>query len=171
MSSFGVSGTNAHVVVEQAPVSAAVESVEPVVSTLVVSGKSPARIAATAGVLAQWMQTAGAEVPLSDVAKTLRDNRSRFKYTAAVCARDHAAAVAGLRALAAGESAAGVTEPRFRPAGTRPVFVFSGQGRIGWGWVVGCWPMSRCLPLRLMSWSRCLPVRWVFAAGGACSGS
>ncbi|MGV0734725.1 KS-MAT linker domain-containing protein, partial [Mycolicibacter sinensis] len=92
---------------------------EPVVSTLVVSGKSPARIAATAGVLADWLAGDGADVPLTDVAKTLRDNRSRFKYTAGVCARDRAAAVAGLAALAAGDSAAGVIEPRPRLAGTR----------------------------------------------------
>ncbi|WP_456320075.1 type I polyketide synthase [Mycobacterium novum] len=129
VSSFGVSGTNAHVVVEQAPVSESVSPVaEPVVSTLVVSGKSPARIAATAGVLADWLAGDGADVPLTDVAKTLRDNRSRFKYTAGVCARDRAAAVAGLAALAAGDSAAGVIEPRPRLAGTRRVFVFSGQG-------------------------------------------
>nr|WP_082952523.1 type I polyketide synthase [Mycolicibacter sinensis] len=131
VSSFGVSGTNAHVVIEQAP---ATESAEievapaPVVSTLLVSGKSPARIAATAGVLAEWMAGEGAEVPLADVAYTLREHRSRFKYTAGVCARDRAAAVAGLTALAAGESGAGVAEPRIRPSDSRPVFVFSGQG-------------------------------------------
>ena len=131
VSSFGVSGTNAHVIVEQAPdaevVAAPVVSPVPV-STLVVSGKSPARIAATAGALAAWLQGDGADVPLPDIAHTLRANRSRFKYTAGVAARDHAAAVAGLTALAAGESAPGVIEPQPRHAATRPVFVFSGQG-------------------------------------------
>ncbi|WP_046302519.1 ketoacyl-synthetase C-terminal extension domain-containing protein, partial [Mycobacterium sp. UM_Kg27] len=129
VSSFGVSGTNAHVIVEQAPDAEVVAGAAAVpVSTLVVSGKSPARIAATAEVLAQWMATDGAGVALSDVAETLRQNRSRYNYTAGVAARDHAAAVAGLTALAAGESAPGVTEPRPRRATSRPVFVFSGQG-------------------------------------------
>ncbi|WP_408066435.1 acyltransferase domain-containing protein, partial [[Mycobacterium] nativiensis] len=129
VSSFGVSGTNAHVIVEQAPVSeVSPVAPAPVVSTLLVSGKSPARIAATAEMLAQWMQSDGADVALADVAHTLRENRSRFKYTAAVCARDHATAVAGLTALAAGESAPGVTEPRPWASASRPVFVFSGQG-------------------------------------------
>ncbi|MFL0178865.1 SDR family NAD(P)-dependent oxidoreductase [Mycobacterium sp. SMC-15] len=124
-----MSGTNAHVIVEQAPdVEVAAAGAPAPVSTLVVSGKSPARIAATAGVLAQWMQTDGAGVSLADVAVTLQQNRSRFKYTAGVCVRDRAAAVAGLTALAAGESAPGVIEPRPRPATSRPVFVFSGQG-------------------------------------------
>ena len=132
VSSFGVSGTNAHVVVEQAPVvDAAVPvgaGVVPVVSTLVVSGKSPARIAASAGVLADWLTGDGAEVALHDVADTLSRRRSRFKYTAAVCARDRAQAVAGLVALAAGESAPGVVEPAVVLPGRGRVFVFSGQG-------------------------------------------
>ena len=62
VSSFGVSGTNAHVVVEQAPDTDPVASVsEPVVSTLVVSGKTPARVASTAAMLAEWMAGEGAD--------------------------------------------------------------------------------------------------------------
>jgi phthiocerol/phenolphthiocerol synthesis type-I polyketide synthase D len=129
VSSFGVSGTNAHVVVEQAP---AVEPVarqpEPVVSTLVISGKTPARVASTAGVLAEWMAGEGAGVPLVDVAHTVNHHRTRHKTVAAVCARDRAQAVAGLQALAAGESAVGVVEPYERPHGSGTVFVYSGQG-------------------------------------------
>ncbi|WP_264079817.1 acyltransferase domain-containing protein, partial [Mycolicibacter hiberniae] len=132
VSSFGVSGTNAHVIVEQAPQGSGCVGGESVasgpVTTLVVSGKSPARIAATAGVLAQWLATDGADATLADVAATLRERRSRFKYSAGVCARDTEQAIAGLNALAAGESAPGVIEPRPRTATSRPVFVFSGQG-------------------------------------------
>src|SRR6185437_9096255 len=49
VSSFGVSGTNAHVVIEQAsgpePAKDTAAQPEPTVSTLVISGKTPARIA------------------------------------------------------------------------------------------------------------------------------
>ena len=43
-------------------------------------------------------------------------------------ARDRAQAVAGLRALAAGEPATGVVEPSEKPHGSGTVFLYSGQG-------------------------------------------
>src|ERR1700761_4776977 len=68
VSSFGVSGTNAHVVLEEAPAPEPVAAQpEPVISTLVVSGKTPARIAPTAAMLAEWMAADGADVPRADV--------------------------------------------------------------------------------------------------------
>src|SRR5271163_3801294 len=129
VSSFGVSGTNAHVVVEQAPTPEPVaREPEPVVSTLVISGKTPARIASTAAVLAEWMAGEGAGVPLADVAHTVNHHRTQHKTFATVCARDRAQTVAGLQALAAGESAAGVVEPYEKPRGSGTVFLYSGQG-------------------------------------------
>jgi phthiocerol/phenolphthiocerol synthesis type-I polyketide synthase D len=129
VSSFGVSGTNAHVVVEQAPVPESVAAQpEPAISTLVVSGKTPARIASTAAMFAEWMTGEGADVRLADVAHTVNHHRTRHKIFATVCARDRAQAVAGLQALAAGEPAEGVVEPSERPRGSGTVFVYSGQG-------------------------------------------
>src|SRR5271169_5248259 len=129
VSSFGVSGTNAHVVLEQAPAAEPVAAQpEPVVTTLVISGKTPARIAPTAAVLAEWMIMDGAGVGLADVAHTVNHHRTRHKTFATVCARDRAHAVAGLQALAAGESAAGVVEPYEKPRGSGTVFLYSGQG-------------------------------------------
>jgi phthiocerol/phenolphthiocerol synthesis type-I polyketide synthase D len=132
VSSFGVSGTNAHVVVEQAPDSEppknSAAQPEPVISTLVVSGKTSARIAPMAARLAEWMDGDGAGVPLADIAHTVNHYRARYRSFAAVCARDSAQAVAGLRALAAGEPAEGVVEPYEQPHGSGTVFLYSGQG-------------------------------------------
>ncbi len=129
VSSFGVSGTNAHVVIEQAPVTESVTAQpEPAISTLVISGKTPARIAPIAEMLADWMSGAGAEVPLADVAHTVNNYRGRYRSFAAVAARDREQAVAGLRALAAGEPATGVVEPTEIPHGSGTVFLYSGQG-------------------------------------------
>jgi phthiocerol/phenolphthiocerol synthesis type-I polyketide synthase A len=129
VSSFGVSGTNAHVVLEQAPaVEAVAPQPEPAITTLVVSGKTPARVASLAATLADWMIGAGAEVPLADVAHTLNHHRTQHKSFATLAVRDRASAVAGLQALAAGQSAIGLVEPHEGLCKPGTVFVYSGQG-------------------------------------------
>ncbi|MGE2718063.1 type I polyketide synthase [Mycolicibacterium litorale] len=129
VSSFGVSGTNAHVIVEQAPAPVpAVWQPAPAVSTLVVSGKSGERIAATAAALGEWMSGPGVGVGLADVAHTLNHHRTTHPVFATVTARDHTQAIAGLQALAAGETAPGVVGPHDGPCGPGTVFVYSGQG-------------------------------------------
>src|SRR5690606_24421577 len=68
VSSFGFGGTNAHVVIEQAPpAKVAAREADPAVTTLVVSGRTPERIAAAAADLAAWLDGSGAEVDLPDV--------------------------------------------------------------------------------------------------------
>jgi phthiocerol/phenolphthiocerol synthesis type-I polyketide synthase D len=129
VSSFGLSGTNAHVVIEQAPAPAPPQtSVIPVVSTLVVSGKTPQRLASTAATLADWIAGPGAAVPLADIAHTLNHRRARHSWVGAVVARDHVTAAAGLRALATGTPAPGVVGAAEASHGPGTVFVYSGQG-------------------------------------------
>ncbi len=129
VSSFGFGGTNAHVVIEQAPDEAVVEPAQDApVTTLVVSGKSGQRIASTAGSLAEWMADDGAGAALVDVAHTLNHHRARHPQFATVCARNAAQAIAGLAALAAGKPADGVVGPHEGVCGAGTVFVYSGQG-------------------------------------------
>ncbi|ORX08659.1 polyketide synthase [Mycobacterium szulgai] len=130
VSSFGLGGTNAHAIIEQGPELTPVTPANPdtEVSTLVVTGKSAQRVAATADVLADWMQGAGAGVALADVAHTLNHHRARHAKFGAVVARDRADAIAGLRALAAGQHAPGVISPRDGSPGPGTVFVYSGRG-------------------------------------------
>jgi phthiocerol/phenolphthiocerol synthesis type-I polyketide synthase D len=127
VSSFGMGGTNAHVVLEQGPESAPAAAEGSGVVTLVVSGKSAQRVAANAGMLADWIERDGATVPLADFAYTL-NQRSRFGTVATVCARNHTEAAAGLRALAAGQPAPGVVAAHDAVPGTGTVFLYSGQG-------------------------------------------
>ncbi|AFM17523.1 polyketide synthase family protein [Mycolicibacterium chubuense NBB4] len=132
ISSFGFGGTNAHVVIEQPPVTVprtcdADEDVAPV-ATLVVSGKTPERIASQAAALADWMAGPGADVSLADVAHTLNHHRTQHGRFASVVARDTAQARAGLQALAAGQSAPGVVGAARANPKPGTVFVYSGQG-------------------------------------------
>jgi phthiocerol/phenolphthiocerol synthesis type-I polyketide synthase D len=130
VSSFGLGGTNAHVVLEQGPDPAPVSAhaSDSPVTTLVVSGKTDQRVASWASGLADWIEGAGAVVPLADIAHTLNHHRARYGTFAAVLACDRGQAVAGLRALATGSPAPGVVPPRDWVPGSGTVFVYSGQG-------------------------------------------
>ncbi|WP_370331363.1 acyltransferase domain-containing protein [Mycolicibacterium hippocampi] len=134
VSSFGFGGTNAHIVLEQAPTGASttdagvVDADDPSMTTLVVSGKTPQRIAATAATLAEWMAGAGASATLPQIAHALNHHRGRQAKFATVCARDRENALAGLQALAAGQPAPGVVGPRDGSYKPGTVFVYSGQG-------------------------------------------
>jgi phthiocerol/phenolphthiocerol synthesis type-I polyketide synthase B len=129
VSSFGFGGTNAHAIIEQAPASVPViREADPAVTTLLLSGKSPERIASWAAVLAEWLEGAGAGVRLADVAHTLNYHRERHPHFATVCARDRSQAVTRLQALAAGRATEGVVGPHDGPCAAGTVFVYSGQG-------------------------------------------
>ncbi|MCV7005415.1 type I polyketide synthase [Mycobacterium gordonae] len=123
VSSFGLGGTNAHVIIEQGPDLAPATGSDTGVSTLVVSGKTPQRVAATAATLADWLEIT--DVAVADVAHTLGHHRTRHSRVAHVVARDRKQAVDGLRALAAGQHAA---EACHDAPGPGIVFVYSGRG-------------------------------------------
>ena len=130
VSSFGLGGTNAHMVIEQGPdpEPAASNDTGPSVTTLTISGRTAGRLASRASRIADWLEGAGADVPLADVAHTLGRQRGRSGKLALVCARDRAQATAGLRSVAGGEPAPGVVALSGGTPGPGTVFVYSGQG-------------------------------------------
>ncbi|HEY8985197.1 MAG TPA: type I polyketide synthase, partial [Streptomyces sp.] len=134
VSSFGVSGTNAHVIIEQAPVveeEVSEGSAEPVgVVPWVLSGKTEGALRAQAGRL---LEVVGSGVSSVDVGFSLAVGRAGFEHRAAVVGADEAARRAGLVALAEGRSVAHVVSGRVGEG--RVAFLFSGQGsqRVGMG--------------------------------------
>ncbi|MFI0223511.1 type I polyketide synthase [Streptomyces lydicus] len=137
VSGFGMSGTNAHVIVEEAPAGAAEEAPAqelpaPVlsgseVSAWLVSGRSAHGLAAQAGRLREYA-LARADLEPADVAWSLAATRSAFEHRAVVTGGDRDALAAGLAAVATGQSAAGVVSGTATASGSRTVFVFPGQG-------------------------------------------
>ncbi|WP_345621721.1 type I polyketide synthase, partial [Streptomyces ziwulingensis] len=141
VSGFGVSGTNAHLILEQAPEEPAVEPVtpgdgpvpvvRPVVVPVVVSARSAGALAGQAGRLASFIDSG--DTPLATVAGSLVSRRAMLPERAVVLAGTREETVAGLAALAAGEPSPALVTGS--DAGGKTVFVFPGQGsqRLGMG--------------------------------------
>ena len=106
VSSFGFSGTNAHVIVEEAPVEAAAnaEARKPRdVEILPLSAKSEAALAALASRYATYLK-AHESASIADVCHTARVGRSHFAYRVSILAKDRTELLAGLAKAARGES-------------------------------------------------------------------
>jgi acyl transferase domain-containing protein len=90
VNSLGVGGTNAHVVLEEAPQVVSEESDWPV-QILTVSGRSKAAMQANAEALGQWLR-ANPGADLADVAFTLQEGRRAFEHRMVTVAGDPAEA-------------------------------------------------------------------------------
>ncbi len=122
VSSFGISGTNMHVILEQAEVVEHGSTVDGPAPWLM-SGRSAEALAAQANQLATVTE------PVGDVGWSLLTGRQAFEHRAVVLA-DHDQ---GVRALADGTTAPGVVTGTVVPGSPGPVFVFPGQGSQWWG--------------------------------------
>ncbi|BCJ50486.1 hypothetical protein Asp14428_19610 [Actinoplanes sp. NBRC 14428] len=127
VSSFGISGTNAHVILEQAP-----EEAEPPVRVAgsgplpyVVTGRGVAGLRAQAGQLRDFAER-HPELEPAGIGRSLAVSRAVLTDRAVVIAEDRTALLAGLAALAAGADSAAVHAGR--AAEGRLAVVFTGQG-------------------------------------------
>ncbi|MEE1820819.1 SDR family NAD(P)-dependent oxidoreductase, partial [Streptomyces sp. BE20] len=140
VSAFGVSGTNAHVILEQAePAEQAAPEAAPGANEdenadaagdgaapWVLSGASEAALRAQAARLAAYADERP-DVDRAATARALVTARSRFPERAVAVGADPAGLADALRALSSGEAAPGLVAGRAEVAG-RSVFVFPGQG-------------------------------------------
>ncbi|QBS39351.1 type I polyketide synthase [Nocardia sp. CS682] len=131
VSSFGISGTNAHIILEQAPVSDTESDgarTVPVVP-LVLSAHTPTALRAQAARLADALD----DGTLADVGYSLAVGRAALDERAVVVANDPVQGGQALLAFARGGSHPDVTVGRVSPSGL--AMVFSGQGtqRLGMG--------------------------------------
>ncbi|WP_455567528.1 SDR family NAD(P)-dependent oxidoreductase [Streptomyces antimycoticus] len=137
ISSFGVSGTNAHAIIEQAPEpepaeASALPAARPSVLPWLVSGKSADALRAQAERLLADLERRP-ELSPTDLAYSLATTRAALDHRAVVVGQDRAALISGLEALARGESASGLVQGSV--ADGKVAFLFTGQGsqRLGMG--------------------------------------
>nr|ASV47147.1 type I polyketide synthase [uncultured bacterium] len=125
VSAFGMGGTNAHVIVEEAPAVAGAGTERPR-HVVTVSGKTAAALAAQVERYAAALAAPGPA--LVDVAFTANTGRTAWPHRVAVVARDRAEAAAQLRQVAQG--ALGPDRVRGEVRGDAPAvaLLFTGQG-------------------------------------------
>ncbi|WP_018653755.1 type I polyketide synthase [Actinomadura flavalba] len=128
VSAFGVSGTNAHLILEEPPETPPepVDAPAPGPVALTVSARSEAALRAQAGRLRDHL-AAHPGTPLRDLAYSLHTTRAELEVRAVVVAESAGAALAGLGAAADGTADPGMVRGTARERG-RTVFVFPGHG-------------------------------------------
>jgi acyl transferase domain-containing protein/SAM-dependent methyltransferase len=131
VSSFGLSGTNAHVILSEAPEADAVDPAEDGVSdrprhVLTASAKDPQALRALAARYADHLDT-HPEHSLADVAYTANTARSHLGHRLAVVAPTAADATRHLRAFAAGDALA-VASAAPGTGAADVAFLFTGHG-------------------------------------------
>ena len=136
VSAFGVSGTNAHVILEEPPAAEPVEPGEPGEPAGPVVWAVSGQTEEARRVQGERLAAYAAEHPeagAADIARSLAGGRAMLEHRAVVIAADREAAVTGLRSLADDVPASGVIAGA--PAKGRLALLFTGQGsqRIGMG--------------------------------------
>ncbi|MEV8038127.1 SDR family NAD(P)-dependent oxidoreductase [Streptomyces sp. NPDC086182] len=128
VSAFGISGTNAHLIVEEAGPAEVPpqDEITPGKRLFALSGRGEAAVRGQAAQLARYLDE---DVALPDVAHTLARHRSHFERRAAIVAGDRDELRSRLDALATGRTP--LAPPRAEPTG-KVAFVFAGHG--------GQWP-------------------------------
>ncbi|HKO92510.1 MAG TPA: type I polyketide synthase, partial [Polyangiaceae bacterium] len=146
VSSFGISGTNAHLVLEEAPAvdlspSAPARSAE----LIVLSAKTPAALTEVAGRLQKQLEQSP-DLSVGDVAHSLVTMRSLLDHCLTFTARSRRALLESLAAVVSGETPIGVQRGVTGVPYGKLAWLFTGQGsqRLGMGQgLYAEWPAFR----------------------------
>ena len=127
ISSFGFAGTNAHVIVEEAPAGvAAAPSDAGGFGVLPLSARTPGALSRLAGAYRDWM-TAHPGATLADVRLTAGAGRAHLEHRAALVANSRDAAIDLLAALAEDRPAPGLVRGEVHDV-PKTAWLFTGQG-------------------------------------------
>jgi acyl transferase domain-containing protein/acyl carrier protein len=147
ISAFGMSGTNAHVILEEAPASgdstAAAEPERPVPAAIpwLLSARTEPALRAQAARVAEHVRVSEELSPV-DVGWSLARGRARFEHRAVAVGAGVDELLAGLDALAAGDPRANLVEGRVAASAGKTAFLFPGHGSQWDGMAVELWEAS-----------------------------
>lgn len=132
VSAFGITGTNAHAVLSEAPCRGCAEEEERLgpkpPCVLPLSARSPEALAALASAYVSTLNQECAD-SLYDICATAALRRTHHEHRLIAVARDHAGMRDTLQAFLRGDSSSGVWTGKAEPASNpKTVFVCSGQG-------------------------------------------
>ncbi|MFF4324794.1 SDR family NAD(P)-dependent oxidoreductase, partial [Streptomyces sp. NPDC001568] len=157
VSSFGISGTNAHTIIEQAPDEDTPEPVTtpgaPSVLPYVLSAKSPDALLGQAARLLDHLDGAD-DLRAADVARSLATTRAVFDHRAVVVAGDRSELLRGLTAVKDEAAATGVA--RGAASNGKTAFVFPGQGSQWVGMAAGLLDSSAVFAERIDACAKAL---------------
>lgn len=128
VNSFGLSGTNAHIVLEALEKNAAPTPQGSGPYLLPISARTPEALQAMLRAYLAAMETGGADTPIGDVCHTASLRRTHHEYRAAIVGENLNDLKMNLAAAAANEDAEGVVSGRIGAGERRIVFVAPGQG-------------------------------------------
>ncbi|MBP1818573.1 SDR family NAD(P)-dependent oxidoreductase [Mycobacterium sp. OAE908] len=129
VSSFGFAGTNAHVILEEAPAVAPTpveQTGDGRFSILPLSAKTPTALVEVAGQYRDWL-SAHPEAPLADVCFTAGAGRAHLEHRAALVVNSRESAIELLGALADDRPAPGLVRGESHDA-PKTAWLFTGQG-------------------------------------------
>ena len=136
VSSFGISGTNAHVIVERGDseqdVARSADALVPPVIPWVLSARSADGVVAQAAALLGAVES-GVATDAVDIGFSLLDTRARFDHRAVIVGHDLDELAAGLRSVAEDRSAHNVVRGTAGAAVTAAMFPGQGAQRVGMG--------------------------------------
>ncbi|WP_433575550.1 type I polyketide synthase [Nocardia brasiliensis] len=131
VSAFGISGTNAHVIVEEPPAQSVSVPPQPVSETpavWVLSARTPRALALQADRLGAWLDAHPGQDP-AELASVLAETRAHLEHRAALIGTDSAELRTALGSLATGAASAAVITGRIRLDRRSTLAVmFPGQG-------------------------------------------
>lgn len=123
ISSFGIGGTNAHVVVEESPLTESSPTTASPLQLLLLSAKSSSALDAATENLTEYLKH-NSDANLADVAYTLQLGRGGYSHRRFLVCKDRNDALAALEGRDSSRLFTLVHEPKHRPV----VFMFPGQG-------------------------------------------